>query len=413
MVRALERREAAGSTVTASGLTDAAKPLYAVLLRRALGKPLFLVTRSNREAEQALDTVDTWARWLGEPAPILIPAHDIRPYQGLSPHADISEKRALGLGRLASGQAALVVLPVAAAVARLESPAFYRSLARTLRQGDDVRLEELLAHLETVGYLRHDPAEMVGQFSLRGGILDVYSPEARRPVRIELFGDEVESIREFDVNTQRSVGPLGSTLLLPLTEFPLRSDLLTELSAVRRGSESEIFSPGEPFPGWEFLVPLVTPLSDTMLDLSQQAVLFLSEPGELRKEIERLWTLLESEYDHAYDHAKELGKSVAPPESYYLRWEEVGALWSDRAVVNAEELTLASSLSSSLQSGSARFDFRTQPAPRFHGNLPLSLAEIETRLREQYRVLWLTTGPGENRPHRGTARGAPHSLSAP
>jgi transcription-repair coupling factor (superfamily II helicase) len=405
MVRALERRESAGAAVTASGLTETAKPLYAALLRRALGKPLFFVTRSNREAEQAFDAVETWTRWLGEPPPTLIPAHDIRPYQGLSPHADISEKRALGLGRVASGQASLVVLPVAAMAARLEAADFYRSLARTLRGGDEVPLEELLEHLEMVGYARRDPVEMVGQFSLRGGILDVYSPEARRPIRVELFGDEVETIREFDVNTQRSVGPVGSAQLLPLTEFPLRRDLVVELSRIHshpheqarvghpREPDPGMFSPGEPFPGWEFLVPLVTPLSDTMLDLSRQAVLFLCEPQELRKELERLWTLLDSEFRHA----QEMDKPAAPPESFYLRWEEAIELWSQRPVVNAAQLSLTSvTQPRPARDSTAHFDFAGQPAPRFHGNLPLCLAEIESRLREQYRVLWMTTGAGES-----------------
>ena len=394
MVRELERRRAEGKpprkAVYASGLTATAKTLYAVLLRRALGRPLLYVARSNRDAEQALDAIETWARWLGEPLPVLIPAHDIRPYQGLSPHADISEKRALGLGKLAAGQAALAILPVPAAAARLESPEFYRQLARPFRQGDTLALEELLEHLETVGYLRHDPVEMVGQYSLRGGILDVYSPEARRPVRLELFGDEVESIREFDLNTQRSVGPIGSTALLPLTEFPLRKDLLAELSARTNGSETAIFAPGEPFAGWEFLVPLVTPLSHTMLDLCEDAVLFLDEPLELRKEIERLWSLLEPEFHQA----QQKGHAALPPDRFYLRWEEMAALWARRPVVNAEELTLPPATSAT-RSEAARFDFATQPGPRFHGNLPLCLEEMEHRLREQYRVLWLTTGSGE------------------
>ena len=425
MVRELERRGSARKPpqkpVAVSGLTETAKTLYAILLQRSLGRPLFFVTRSNREAEQALDAMETWARWLGEPAPLLIPAHDIRPYQGLSPHADISEKRALGLGRLASGHASLIVTPVAAAASRLESPEFYQDLERPIRRGDAVRLEDLLEHLETVGYASHDPVEMVGQFSLRGGILDVYSPEARRPVRLELFGDEVESIREFEVSTQRSVGPVGATLLLPLTEFPLRSDYLAELSARDTGPNAEMFSPGEPFPGWEFLVPLVTPLSHTMLDLSPQVVVFLDEPQELLKETERLWTLLESEYNHA----KETGRSVAPPGSLYMHWEELAALWSSHPVVNAEELTLESST----PSGPAGFDFATQPSPRFHGNLPLALSEIESRLQEQYRVLLLTTGPGETervsellaehgipflRPERaafGTTAGAPQTTA--
>ena len=335
MVRELERRapaaDAPGQTVNVSGLTAPAKTLYAVLLRRALGKPLLYVARSNREADQVLDAMETWTRWLGESTPVLIPAHDIRPYQGLSPHADISEKRALGLGKLAAGQAALAVLPVAAAAGRLESPEFYRSLARPIRRNDAVALEDLLEHLETVGYLRHDPVEMVGQFSLRGGILDVYSPEARRPVRLELFGDEVESIREFDLNTQRSVGPVGSTLLLPLTEFPVRKDLLRELSARGSGSGTEIFAPGEPFAGWEFLVPLLAPLSHTIFDLREEAVLFFDEPLELRKEIERLWSLLEPEFDHA----QQRGSPVPPPDRFYLRWEEMADLWAGRPVIRA------------------------------------------------------------------------------
>ena len=177
-------------------------------------------------------------------------------------------------------------------------------------------------------------------------------------------------------------------------------------------------------------VPLLTPLTHTMLDLSPQAVLFLDEPQELRKEIDRLWTLLEFEFSHA----QEMGRSVASPDSFYLRREQVAALWSGRPVVNAEELALAPSTAASsppprTTSAPVQFDFATQPAPRFHGNLPLCLAEIESRLREQYRVLWLTTGPGEagrvsellaehripfQRPERavfGTSGGAPATVA--
>ncbi|MBI2818859.1 MAG: transcription-repair coupling factor, partial [Acidobacteria bacterium] len=283
LVRELERlapslARVTGSTfspVRAIGLTATAKTLYAILLRRQLRAPLLYITSSNREAEQAFDLLNGWSRLLGEPEPVLIPAHDIRPYQGLSPHADISEKRALGLAKLASGQASLAVLPVEAAASRTEPPNFYRGLVRNLRRHDEVELEELLEHLEAVGYLRHDPVEMAGQFSVRGGIVDVFSPEARRPVRLELFGDEVDSLREFDVETQRSTGVVERVALLPLTEFPLRKNLLEELSARMDGASPGIidtFVPGEPFSGWEFLVPLVQPLSHTLLDLCPQGI---------------------------------------------------------------------------------------------------------------------------------------------
>jgi transcription-repair coupling factor (superfamily II helicase) len=393
LVRDLERRapslaRATGATFSplhVSGLTAAAKPLFALLLRRQLRAPLLYVTSSNRESEQAFDLLSGWARLLGEPEPNLIPAHDIRPYQGLSPHADISEKRALGLARLASGQTSLSVLPVEAVAARTEPPEFYRGLVRQLRRHDEVELEELVEHLEAVGYLRHDPVEMAGQFSVRGGIVDVFSPEARRPVRLELFGDEVESLREFDVETQRSTGAVERVALLPLTEFPLRKELLEELSDRLHAATTETFVAGEPFPGWEFRVPLVQPLAHTLLDLSPQAILFLEEPTALEQDLERLWLLLGDEYAQA-----RLAGRAAPPQEYYLRWDQILEQGRQRQVICAEELGLARP-----PAAAESFHFSTHPAPSFHGHLERCLAELDALLQQQYRIVMLTGGAGE------------------
>jgi len=406
LVRELERRapslaRATGSTfspVSATGLTAPAKTLYAVLVRRQLRAPLLYITSSNREADQAFDLLNGWSRMLGEPQPVLIPAHDIRPYQGLSPHADISEKRALGLAKLASGQASLAVMPVEAAAARTEPPEFYRSLVRHLRRHDEVELGELVDHLEAAGYLRHDPVEMAGQFSVRGGIVDVFSPEARRPVRLELFGDEVDSMREFDVETQRSTGAVERVALLPLTEFPLRKNLLEELSARMDGATSDTFVAGEPFSGWEFLVPLVQPLTHTLLDLCPQGIVFLEEPAELEQEMERLWLLLEAEFDQARQQAKQQAiqqaiqqeRPVAPPQEYYLRWDQLMEQGRERQVVYAEELGLTQE-----HGAPPVFHFPTRPAPSFHGNLERCLAELDSWLAQQYRIVLLTSGPGE------------------
>ena len=91
---------------------------------------------------------------------------------------------------------------------RLFDRDYYAGLAVTLRRGEEVDVEVLTGHLASVGYTQMDLVEMPGQFTRRGGILDVYSPEADRPVRIEFFGDEIETIRKFDPETQRSqIGP--------------------------------------------------------------------------------------------------------------------------------------------------------------------------------------------------------------
>ena len=91
--------------------------------------------------------------------------------------------------------------------------------------------EMLVEHLVTVGYTRVDVVEMPGQVTVRGGILDVYSPEMERPVRIDFFGDEIESMRRFDPETQRSSSAVDEVLLLPLTETPATEELLGAINA--------------------------------------------------------------------------------------------------------------------------------------------------------------------------------------
>ena len=192
--------------------------------------------------------------------PQLLPALDTLPLQNLSPHAEILEQRAIGLWRLATQRVPVTVLPVAAALMRVQPAEFYRQLALGLKTGDEVPMEDVVAHLESVGYERREPVEMVGEYSVRGGILDVFSPESQKPVRIDLFGDLVESIRRFDVESQRSVLKVEECTLLPLAEYPRSRALLAELNELVRESGipgRDLPSPGEPFPGWEVISPMI------------------------------------------------------------------------------------------------------------------------------------------------------------
>ena len=151
----------------------------------------------------------------------------------------------------------------ASAALKLFDLEYYAGLAVTLKRGEEVDLEMLTAHLGSVGYAQMDLVEMPGQFTRRGGILDVYSPEADRPVRIEFFGDEIETIRKFDPETQRSQSGLDEAQLLPLTETPVTERLLAavngRLSKDRVEIEdeemaAEVAAAGgvSVFPGWEF-----------------------------------------------------------------------------------------------------------------------------------------------------------------
>jgi transcription-repair coupling factor (superfamily II helicase) len=345
----------------AGGLTATARVLYAALLARAAPRPALILCPDNKTAEPLHEQLSAFWGIVepGGPPPLLFPAHDLAPGDHLSPHPDISEKRALALWRMARGQARVIVAPAAAVAMRLEPPARYANLALTVRRGEALAIESLAEHLEAVGYDRREPVEMVGQYSVRGGIVDVFSPEAPRPVRLELFGDEVESIREFDPNSQRSVAPRQETAILPLTDFPMRRELLRSLS-----------EDGLPFPGWEFRLPQATPFAHTVFDLLEDPLVISDEPGACAAGLDKFWERIPE------------GDVLAA--RLYLRRDELEQLMAQRRRVELEELAIGEAL-----------EVHSQPASKFHGNIPLLVEELKRRVEMGYRAVFFAASTGD------------------
>src|SRR6185295_18842530 len=206
LIRAASHLRAGAGRIRVSGLIPTAKALSLVSLQKSAGRPLIVVVSDNRAAEDLAPVLAAFAELTGDIDPELIvslPTRDVLPFQNLSPHPEIQEERAIALWKIATGAASLVVSPVAATALRLQSAEYYADLARVLRKAEPVEIDPLLTHLNTVGYNAVDVVEMPGEYALRGGLLDVYPPEADRPLRVEFFGDEIESIRKFDPGTQR------------------------------------------------------------------------------------------------------------------------------------------------------------------------------------------------------------------
>ena len=360
-----------------SGLSATARALYAVLLWHVLERPIVVITSGGREAEALFETVSAFFDFLSSRRsagrPQLVPALDVLPGQGLSPHTEVSEQRAIGLWRLASERVPVTVAPVGAALVRTETPDFYRQLALRLRVGDEVPLEALTEHLESTGYGRREPVEMVGEYSVRGGIVDVFPPESQRPVRIEFLGDQIESMRRFDVETQRSALKVEDCLLLPLVEVPRSRRILAELYE-RLGRE---FVPHaeETFPGWEFLVPLVRPRNDSLLTVAGEAIVVWDEPDQVRGAAERLWKRLEL-----------AGSALCPPEKLFLRFEELQEQAARGAQLHLAELALE-------MEGAGHIP--TRPSIVFHGNMQVAVAEARNLVEEGYRVVFFAASNGE------------------
>src|SRR5437763_6585262 len=163
--------------------------------------PETLIRPDNRSMEDFVPLLQAFCELTGAADPetiVALPTRDVLPFQNLSPHPELQEERAVALWKIATGAVSIIASPITATALRLRSAEYYADLARIVRRGDTFDTDPLLRHLNTVGYTSTDVVEMPGEYALRGGILDVYSPEADRPVRIEFFGDEVESIRKFE-----------------------------------------------------------------------------------------------------------------------------------------------------------------------------------------------------------------------
>jgi transcription-repair coupling factor (superfamily II helicase) len=378
LVRKLEREET--QHLSLSGLTLTAKALYLVLLWNAIERPLLVVVDGNKQADTLSELIDTFFGLIGANAgglaPQVIPALDVLPAQNLSPHSEISEQRAVGLWRLATKSVPITVTPVASALLKTEGRDFYRQLALTLRLRDEVALEDVTAHLRSIGYEQRDPVEMVGEFSVRGGILDIFPPEAQQPVRVEFFGDEIESMRRFDAATQRSVVQTKEVTLLPLIEYPKTKVLLHELA---KHAGERLAVAGEEFPGWEYWVPVARPRNTSILGIMHDPVVVWDESEALRGAAERLWKRL----------ADPEKPSNYPPEAAFFTWDDLVANANRHTTVALRELELVT------DPNAQPLRIGTRPSVAFHGNIQMAVGEGRSIIERGGRVVYFAPSTGE------------------
>jgi len=381
--------------ISVSGLTPTAKALLLVLLQRAADRPLILVGSDNRSMEDFVPLLQAFCELTGAADPetiVALPTRDVLPFQNLSPHPELQEERAVALWKIATGAVSIIVSPITATALRLRSAEYYADLARIVRRGDTFDTDPLLRHLNTVGYTSTDVVEMPGEYALRGGILDVYSPEADRPVRVEFFGDEVESIRKFEPATQRSSNPVDEAILLPLTETPVSDDLLGAIHARLSGKritgaeeivEQAVRSGGVTvFPGWEFYAP-VAGADRTIFDLLPRALVITDEPENLKPEFEHTWSRIEEAHERSG-----VGNLVRPAD-LYLSPEEWWAKLGTLRGADVEHLGIE-------RTGQAEaVTFHSQPTPRFHGSVPAMLEQVQKQTAEGKRVLIAVPNTGE------------------
>jgi transcription-repair coupling factor (superfamily II helicase) len=313
-------------------------------------------------------------------------------------------------------------------------------MARTIRRGDFVDLDGLAEHLIQVGYTRNEPVEQPGQFSIRGGLLDVFSPEAPHPVRIELFGDEVESLREFDLATQRSVRTVEHTLLLPLTSLPPLPERVQRVMEHLQVQASDEVPAGDLLPpGWEFLAAEIEQFHHSVFDLQPRALVVVSEPEAVQAELRRWWKRLDERYAAAQEaHGVRMADGAlmpcppAPDKVFFTEADFTERLES-RAGLNLRELNIEGvdlaaetldlrlnprdlrtmmraaetgeeTILTSEQAEAAlrsqvqrhrRVGIASRPAPRFQGAVAHMMEELRHQLEREQRLVFIAGNAGE------------------
>ena len=384
-----------------SGLTATARAIYLPLLVRTAKAPVFVVVSDNRAAEALQLTVQAACDLTGEldrNAVVRLPAHDVLPFENLSPHPDIQEQRAVTLWKIARGAAKLIILPIESACYRVFSTQHYANLTCTLRRGEETDPETLVEHLASVGYQPVDMVEMRGQYALRGGILDIYPPELDGPLRIEFLGDEIESMRRFDPETQRSSAPVDEAVLLPLTETPMTNALLaqvhTRLSGQRlEGEDDAVHDAIEAeganiFPGWEFFAAAASGSRHTVFDLVSKCRIFVEEPGMVQNQLDRWWNKVTQRHERSG-----IDTLFTPADLYLTPWE-----WQTRAAetpgLDLDQLGAIDVLDTDTTS-LGEIEIPTRPTLRLHGSVPALVEQLRSLARQEMRALLAAANQGE------------------
>ncbi|MCL4534625.1 MAG: transcription-repair coupling factor [Bacteroidetes bacterium] len=277
-----------GERRLALSVPEAAKPYLLAALARGLDSPLLVVTAQPQDAQRLADQLAVWS---GVPERVwLFPPPDALPYERLPWEASTRVQRLAALTALAHGTGpGLVIAPARSLIAPLMSPRDWEEHAMTLRRGQEVQLGSLLAGWIAAGYEPVPLVEESGYFSRRGGVVDIFPITTPDPVRIELFGDEIDSLRLFDPATQRSARAIESVTLTPAREvLPGGRRPELDLSGCRPEVREELdrdlerLAQSEVFPNLELYSPYLA--ASSLLDFAAgTSLLLVDEPALVRQ----------------------------------------------------------------------------------------------------------------------------------
>ncbi|MFF5996842.1 transcription-repair coupling factor [Lysinibacillus sp. KU-BSD001] len=397
----IKKGEADQQLVT--GLTGGARPAFLQALFKETGKPIYVLSPNLLQAQKLVDDL---ASLLGEESVFYYPADEFIAADMTIASPELRAQRIATLDHLAKGTMGIYVLPIAGVRKYMTPPNSWRSHFLQASMGEDIDMDNWLTQLVAMGYTRNSMVTAPGEFAARGGIVDIYPPYLEAPIRMELFDTEIDSIRSFNADTQRSIEKLDSVRILPATEVLLseeeRVNVAERLEGALANSLKKVKKPE---------------LQELLMQNIQYDIALLKE-GNLPTHVNKYGSLLFEEKAFLGDYFArdgivlfdELGRIQEVMDAWereesewFLSLIEEGRMLHDAkpsfafkeilTMIRQQKIHLA--LFARTFAGirfSKTSNFSCKPMQQFHGQIALLQNEVERWKLEKFTVLFVANG---------------------
>ncbi|MEW5707246.1 MAG: transcription-repair coupling factor [Actinomycetota bacterium] len=362
----------AGNSETVA-VGSSARSYFLASFFKSVNRPILVITSGSEKARKLVEDLKAYSIEAE-----LFAEVETMPYDSLSPSPASVGRRLAALNDMESGKLCIWVTSIQSAMRVMPPPSAALHYPLKLSVGEEIDLHDLAKKLTAICYTRVSLVESPGHFSLRGGILDVFPSHAQKPVRVELFGDEIDSIRIFNVSDQRSIGYLSTVKIYGCRQVALTKETIStaaskfpDLSSDWLEEEIGKVKDGQYFEGIDKYLPFLYEEDGTVLDyLPKEALRIIDEPEETRQAAVQHYNQQLSYIEHLVDHQTIL----KPPHPYFKRPKDIFTSRIDIELVSVGKVERAGK------------SFKASPIPYFGGKVEQLKSLIVDYLNLGFRI---------------------------
>ena len=332
--RLLERVTGERAVINIDGLIGSSRALLAAWLYRKTNRTVLMITADQESAEKAYDDL---LAFLGTDHTALFPSWEVHPYEIRAPHSENIGDRLETLHEISTSANLVIAAPANAVMQPTMSRESLGKLAIELAEGQAADPEDLKARLVKMGFNRQPVVEQLGDFAVRGGLIDIFPATGSEPIRIEFFGNEIESIRTFSVLSQRSLDRQKRAVILPLRELVVDLESVeivsSELSQEQAIALHDALGPERLQDALEFFRQLFENGRHSIFEhLPDDTIIIRDDPALIKEEIENAFDQAIQRYSERGDYP--FGK----PQEIYFDFKEIQSQMERFAAINIQGL---------------------------------------------------------------------------